>query len=352
MRVYYRDEWVTLYHGDCREVVPALGERFDLLLTDPPYGKVRGAFDEEWRNRSAMLEDCAAWRDMMAGAMKRNATLWWFAWPALAGRIEALIAERLNVLAHVVWVKPAPMAQKHCPEALRAPGPETERIIMAEHYGADNTALGESGYAAKCDEARGRVFEPLRKYLADERDRAGFDNAAVNRAWRAERGGGGGMASHWFTASQWALPTRENYEWLRRLFNGGGGGGFLRREYEGLRREYEGLRREYEGLRREYEGLRRYFALERGDPKTDVWRFGASGNRSGHPTEKPLDLMRFMVRISCRPGGTVLDPFAGSGTTGRAAKDLARRCVMVEREERYCEIAARRLAQEVLPLGV
>ena len=146
------------------------------------------------------------------------------------------------------------------------------------------------------------------------------------------------MASHWFTASQWALPTRENYEWLRRLFNGGGGGGFLRREYEGLRREYE--------------GLRRYFALERGDPKTDVWRFGASGNRSGHPTEKPLDLMRFMVRISCRPGGTVLDPFAGSGTTGRAAKDLARRCVMVEREERYCEIAARRLAQEVLPLGV
>ena len=44
---------------------------------------------------------------------------------------------------------------------------------------------------------------------------------------------------------------------------------------------------------------------------------------------------------------TILDPFAGSGTTGRAAKDLGRKCVLIEREERYCEIAARRMAQEV-----
>ncbi len=332
---YYRDDAVVIFNADCREIVPQLGQ-FDAVITDPPYGKVRGAFDEEWTNRPAMLKDCETWRDVIVGAMKPNATLWWFAWPSLAGRIEALIAEKLNPLAHVVWIKPSSLAQKHCPEFLRAPGPETERIIMAEHYGADNMALGESGYQAKCDELRGFVFEPLRAYLAGERDRAGFDNAAVNQAWRAEKGGGGGgMASHWFTASQWQLPTQENYDWLRKLFNRGGG---------------EFLRKDYEDLRKDYEELRRYFALEKGDPKTDVWRFAPSGNKLGHPTEKPIGLMQFMVRISCRPGGVILDPFAGSGTTGRAAKDLGRKCVLIEREERYCEIAARRMRQEVLPL--
>jgi site-specific DNA-methyltransferase (adenine-specific) len=48
---------------------------------------------------------------------------------------------------------------------------------------------------------------------------------------------------------------------------------------------------------------------------------------------------------------TVLDPFAGSGTTGRAAKDLGRKAVLIEIEERYCEIAARRMGQEVFNLG-
>jgi site-specific DNA-methyltransferase (adenine-specific) len=48
---------------------------------------------------------------------------------------------------------------------------------------------------------------------------------------------------------------------------------------------------------------------------------------------------------------TILDPFAGSGATGRAAKELGKQCVLIEREERFCEVAARRLSQEMLALA-
>lgn len=67
-----------------------------------------------------------------------------------------------------------------------------------------------------------------------------------------------------------------------------------------------------------------------------------------HPTQKPLRVMRFVVNRA--PAGTILDPFMGSGTTLRAAKDLGRRAIGIEIEERYCEIAAKRMEQAALPL--
>jgi len=69
-----------------------------------------------------------------------------------------------------------------------------------------------------------------------------------------------------------------------------------------------------------------------------------------HDCPKPLSLMRWLTSALSDEGQTILDPFMGSGTTLRAAKDLGRKAIGIEIEERYCEIAVKRLAQEVLAL--
>jgi len=67
-----------------------------------------------------------------------------------------------------------------------------------------------------------------------------------------------------------------------------------------------------------------------------------------HPTEKPLELMRWLIENFTEEGDTILDPFAGSGTTGVAAKYLNRHFTLIEKEPKYVEIIKNRLAQEKL----
>jgi site-specific DNA-methyltransferase (adenine-specific) len=75
-----------------------------------------------------------------------------------------------------------------------------------------------------------------------------------------------------------------------------------------------------------------------------------SGDAKDHIAQKPLSVMKWVCRIA-QPGVTVLDPFMGSGTTLRAAKDLGHKAIGIEVDERYCEIAVERLGQGVLEFG-
>lgn len=105
------------------------------------------------------------------------------------------------------------------------------------------------------------------------------------------------------------------------------------------------------GLRPSYELIALFatdgFAIgNRGIPDITRYLWDPSKRTSGHAAEKPNKLCEFLIEES--GGETILDPFMGSGTTLRAAKDLGRKAIGIELEEKWCEVAARRLAQGVL----
>ena len=337
-------------HGDALETMRLLpAGSVHLILVDPPYYKVKGdAWDRQWDSAVEFL----AWMGELADEWRRilapNGSLYVFASPQMAARVECVIADRFAVLNSIVWAKPCPFSEinrgasnsgRVGKDALRSFYPNTERIIFAEQQGADLMAMGESGYEAQCERLRGFVFEPLRAYLAGEFERSGMltteGKIAANVACGFSASAGGMAARHYFSKSQWQMPTPEHYAALQTLLNRTG------EEY--LRREYEDLRREYEDLRVEFEALRRPFAVSAEVPYTDVWTFPTVAAYPGkHPCEKPRAMIDHIITASSRPGDVVLDCFLGSGVTVERTVALGRRGIGIEKGD-YIHGARRRI---------
>ena len=317
----------TLLQGDCREVMRGMADNsVDAIVTDPPYFKVKR---EHWDNQWSTPEGFISWLDGVLAEfhriLKPNGSLYLFASPRMAARVELAIDKRFNVLNRIRWNKAEGWHNKAKKEDLRGFLSPFEEIIFAEHKDSDNMAKGERGYAAECDKLRGFLFEPLRVYLKSEWNRAGLKPDDANIACGTASMAGG----HFFSVSQWCLPTSAHYAALREYANRNGG-------------DY--LRREYEDLRREYEDLRRPFSVTADVPYTDTWSFKTVSPYAGkHPCEKPLDMLEHIINSSTRPGAIVLDAFAGHGNTGIAALNLGREFIGIEREPEYLEIARQRI---------
>jgi site-specific DNA-methyltransferase (adenine-specific) len=328
-----------VYTADALDFLRALPDNsVALIATDPPYYRVKNEpWDRAWDNPAAFLdwisELCTEWQRVL----KSNGSLYVFASPQMSARVECRVAEWFSVLNRITWRKPpySTKAEMFDKDTMRTYFPASEAIIFVEHYNADNAAKGEAGYAAKCDELRGFVFEPLRAYLDGERRRAGIAHRDVITFL-----GMTGHDTHFFSRIQWKLPLEEQYLSMRQMFNR------LGRSPNG---DGEYLRREYEGLRREYENLRRPFTVSADVPYTDVWDFPTVQSYPGkHPCEKPLALMEHIIAASSRPGDVVLDCFAGHGTTLVAARNLERRYIGCDASGEWVARAKLRLAQQPL----
>lgn len=328
----YLNDAVTLHCNDALSVLHQLPDNsIDLIATDPPYFRVKkDAWDNQWQS----VEEYLSWLDEILlecwRVLKPSGSLYLFCGSKLASDTELLVRQRFSVLSHIIWAKPNGPWLRQNKSQLRSFFPATERIIFAGHYGSEGVAKGCAGYATKCSELKQQVFQPLIDYFKTAKEALNISAAEINKATNTQ------MCSHWFSSSQWQLPSEQQYKQLQQLFNYKAEQldipySELTDEYQSLNKKYQLLTTEYDGLKAEYETLRRPFTVSAEVPYTDVWTFKPVAYYLGkHPCEKPAEMMEHIIKSSSRPEQIVLDLFMGSGSTGKACVKLGRSFIGVE----------------------
>lgn len=238
VKPYYKDDWVTLYHGDCLELMAEMPEAVvDTVLTDPPYS---------------------------SGGRRENAR-----------SIRKSMTRRVE---DDDWIRGDAMSTPGFVYLLRQCGVEWRRILRPG----------------------GHVLSFI--------------------DWRMSPNLGAALE----TADLRQHPT---LVWDKCKI---GMGAIFRNQHEFIVHMTAGT--PMPPQRRDMPNVLRYPAIRNGD----------------HPTEKPTALLQDLLSVVTPPEGLVLDPFAGSGSTLTAAKVTGRYALGIEADERYCEIAAKRLGQDTL----
>lgn len=279
---YYQDDSVTLYHGDCREIMPTLADdSADFVLTDPPYGVNKA----EWDNAFPTF------------------------WFQGAARI-----------APVLGLMPGIWNLGTCPNVI---GRLNYRWTLAAHLvnGQTRGALGLADWI------------PCMVYMTNEapgwcsRFADWCDEKGITRKDLDQAAGTSDMGAWWLSRLPHRCQVPSAHQW------------------EKIRTAYDPPSDLDVWVRAE-------------DPFRDcgstsrAFKIGREPMQK-HPSPKPLDITRwFLQRMpGYRLNRGVVDPFAGSGTTLRAAADLGMQAIGIEVEERYCEVIARRFDQGTFDFG-
>ena len=279
----------------------------NLIIADPPYFEVKGAFDFVWSDMKAYLQDVYKWAIECKRLLADNGTLFWYGHAKNIAYAQVIFDKHFNLINNLVWNKGSFMGLEES-EGLRSFAPCTERILM---YQSKN----QSEFI--CDD--------IRTYLISEKEKSKLTLTDLNEILTGKRKSDL-IAKRYFGFSQWELPTKEMYLKLQTT-------GFWQKPYEELRKEYEELRRPFVN----------HFKLQ------EIFRFSNEAVKTGakydHDTVKPETLTRALILTCSRENDLVVVPFAGSGTECAMAVKEDRRFIGFEIEEKYCEMSNKRVKQ-------
>lgn len=310
---------INLLHGDCLELMKDIPDKsVDLILTDPPYniGKAK------WDKMPNYIEWCGKWFIECQRVLKDNGSFYW--WQNDMVQIAQLMEWLRNnsgfvFNSFIVWDKGdfRALSWKNPSEGsnLRSWFNVCEYCLsytLQDAYGLNHYLMQEE------------KLLPVQKYLLEERRKTGLSNSEIKELL-------GQNTVHYFSlkASHWRMPSQENYKILQST-------GFFGRDYQSLFSEYIEIKET---------GRKGRYTHNLDTNHNNVWRSQERNNGKQHPTQKPNDLMERIIKTSSNQGDTVLDLFMGSGSTGVACKNLNRNFIGIELDDKYFEIAKRRISE-------
>ena len=307
-----------LFNGDCLEIMKDLPDNsVDLVLIDPPYNIKKAKWDK-WKTVNDYVEFMGKVFLEIQRVLKDNGSFYFFHNDFLQ------IVELQNYLnkntkfvfnSFVIW-------DKGNFRALSWKNPSDKNKLRSWfntcEYCLYYTFQDETGLTTVMLDTNN--FSSLRKYFKELQE-----YLKLNKKQIIEKIGQ--KADHCFRwkSSQWDLPTKETYQELMDVFQIDKWAGF----------------RKYESLREEYESLRYIHNLD--ENHNNIWKSKERNNGKLHPTQKPIDILERIIKTSSNKNNLVLDCFMGSGSTGVACLNTNRNFIGIELDEKYFEIAKKRI---------
>ena len=283
----------------------------DLVVTDAPYFQiVKNDWDNQWKN----IFDFQSWVGEVGKELHRvlkdNGSFYWFGDDKTIAYCQVELDKYFRLLNNIVWRKPSLHTMKGTKSVFRSFTPITERLLFYSKE-FDINSLDKIMWDFS-------KFKNIREYLLCEKEKIKKNKNLTNKEFNKLTIDLGCTTTcyknNFCLKGYFEFPTKQNYTLLQKT-------GFFNKPYEDLRRVWNN------------------------DAKAlDVLDYKVYNNKDKfHPTQKPINLISYLIQRSSRENDLILDCFSGSGTTAVACHNLKRRFICIEKDHDYWKASVERL---------